>query len=195
MYSGNHSPCHPLDTLLGAVARLSGHGDIVFCFVGGGSEFGKVRRFAAEQKLKNVVCLPYQTLEQVSASLSAAELHVVVMGEAFVGIVHPCKIYNILRLGIPLLYIGPSESHVTDMLPTGTTGSWARLARHGQVDTVVGHILESRQAGMKRRFPAEVTVGERFSQDILAGTMAEMVQAGEGFDRKGGLQCIQQEYL
>ncbi len=130
MYSGNHSPCHPLDTLLKAAERLEGReADIVFCFVGGGSEFAKVKAFARERGLTNIVCLPYQPLEQLSASLSAADLHVVVMGDAFVGIVHPCKIYNILRLGIPFLYIGPPVSHVTELAE-------GIFARHGEVDKV-----------------------------------------------------------
>jgi glycosyltransferase involved in cell wall biosynthesis len=38
MYSGNHSPCHPLDTLLGAARKLADRDEIAFCFVGGGSE-------------------------------------------------------------------------------------------------------------------------------------------------------------
>ena len=53
---------------------------------------------------------------EVAGSLSAADLHVVVMGEAFVGIVHPCKIYNILAVGAPVLYLGPCPSHVTEIL-------------------------------------------------------------------------------
>ncbi len=48
--------------------------------------------------------------------LSAADLHVVVMGDAFVGIVHPSKIYNIMSVGRPILYIGPETSHVTDLV-------------------------------------------------------------------------------
>src|SRR5206468_1545889 len=43
MYSGNHSPCHPLDTLLAAAGSLAHRKDIVFCFVGGGSEWRKIR--------------------------------------------------------------------------------------------------------------------------------------------------------
>jgi glycosyltransferase involved in cell wall biosynthesis len=39
MYSGNHSACHPLDTLLATAARLRANKTINFCFVGGGSEF------------------------------------------------------------------------------------------------------------------------------------------------------------
>src|SRR5204863_4263770 len=46
MYAGNHSPCHPLDTLLLAAQELRNCEDIVFLFVGGGSEVEKVQSFA-----------------------------------------------------------------------------------------------------------------------------------------------------
>ena len=51
MYSGNHSPCHPLDTLLQAAERLAENEDIAFCFVGGGSEFVKVKERARRPRL------------------------------------------------------------------------------------------------------------------------------------------------
>jgi glycosyltransferase involved in cell wall biosynthesis len=54
MYSGNHSPCHPLDTLLDAARALKERSEIVFCFIGGGSEYVKVREAAAQQGLTNV---------------------------------------------------------------------------------------------------------------------------------------------
>lgn len=181
MYSGNHSPCHPLDTLLAAAERLHRRGaEIVFCFVGGGSEFPKVKRFAEERGLMNVVCVPYQPLEKLSASLSAADLHIVVMGDPFVGIVHPCKIYNVLRLGIPFLYIGPPESHVTDIVAqyrgtSGTENWWARLARHGDVDAVVRHILDSAAAG-PRRSEEQVQLARQFSQEVLLPKMVNVIE-------------------
>ena len=142
MYSGNHSPCHPLDTLLGAVLAVEAHSEIVFCFIGGGSEQVKVREFAAQHGLKNVMCLPYQPLSDLSGSLSAADLHVVVMGDEFVGIVHPCKVYNIMSIGAPTLYIGPQPSHVTDIaLQRGKFF----LTRHGDVEAVKAAIFEARQ--------------------------------------------------
>jgi len=134
MYSGNHSPCHPLTTLLEAARRLAGRQDIAFCFAGGGSEFAKVKRFAAEHKLRNIVTLPYQPLNRLAASLSSADLHVVVMGDSFVGLVHPCKVYNIRTLGIPYLYIGPAESHVADLDPR-------YAARHGDAGEVVQSVI------------------------------------------------------
>ena len=45
MYSGNHSPCHPLNTLLEAARQLATHSDIAFCFIGGGSESTEGQRF------------------------------------------------------------------------------------------------------------------------------------------------------
>jgi hypothetical protein len=140
MYSGNHSACHPLDTLLSAARILREDKKIVFCFVGGGSEFPKVKEFARTHSLSNILCLPYQPRESLSGSLSAADLHVVVMGERFKGLVHPCKIYNILAIGAPFLYIGPDESHVTDLWNKNPRKIGARSARHGEVAEVVTHI-------------------------------------------------------
>ena len=165
MYSGNHSPVHPLDTLLAAARQLAADAGIVFCFVGGGSEWRKIKEKAESGKkqeegrgqgsevrgqrsedrspstgagavnshfsFSNVICLPYRPLNQLAGSLSAADLHVVVMGEAFVGLVHPCKIYNILSVAAPVLYIGPRPSHLSELLddldreyPGGSAGSW-----------------------------------------------------------------------
>jgi glycosyltransferase involved in cell wall biosynthesis len=164
MYSGNHSPCHPLTTLLQAARRMRDRADVVFCFVGGGSEFASVRQFVSEHRLDNVVSLPYQPLAQLSASLSSADLHVVLMGDPFVGIVHPCKVYNIRTLGIPYVYIGPEPSHITDLEPTFA-------ARHGEVDRVVGHIRDT--ASAPRRAPVDAW---RHGQQRLVEHMVSLAE-------------------
>jgi colanic acid biosynthesis glycosyl transferase WcaI len=148
MYSGNHSPCHPLDTLLAAALKLRPRDDIVFCFIGGGSEHRKVKEFALRHSLSNVRHLPYQPLPELSSSLSAADLHVVVMGDAFAGIVHPCKIYNIISIGTPTLYIGPRPSHVTE-IASQNLGTEVLLAQHGDVAGVTGRILQASEQAFK----------------------------------------------
>jgi colanic acid biosynthesis glycosyl transferase WcaI len=138
MYSGNHSPCHPLDTLLQAAERLANRNEIVFCLVGGGSEFRKVRDGLHRRGVNNILCIPYQPIEKLSASLSAADLHIVLMGDPFVGIVHPCKIYNILAVGRPFLYVGPRESHISDILAKVSGLGYAH--QHGDVSGIVARI-------------------------------------------------------
>ena len=110
-------------------------------------------------KRDNVLCLPYQPLAQLSASLSAADAHVVVMGDAMLGLVHPCKIYNILAVGAPVIYIGPKPSHVTEILDQlGDEYPSIRVA-HGEADLLADQIQKLRQktAGGRRPLPTEVT--------------------------------------
>jgi hypothetical protein len=174
MYAGNHSPCHPLDTLMEAARCLRNRQEIMFCFVGGGSEQGKVKQFAAQHKLTNVSCLPYQDFEMLSATLSAADLHVVVMGNEFVGIVHPSKIYNILTIGSPFLYIGPKENHVSDLAVQMQGEYESYAATHGDVETVVNHILVAKQESntKERRVPE---IANTFSQETLLPRMIQLL--------------------
>ncbi|MEK6334898.1 MAG: glycosyltransferase family 4 protein [Acidobacteriota bacterium] len=136
MYAGNHSPCHPLDTVLAAGLQLAGKKDIAFCFVGGGSEMRKVKEFAQSHELPNILCLPYQPQEELAAVLSAADMHLVVMGDKFSGIVHPCKVYNVLAIGAPLLYIGPGASPIGDIVRRISNSATAMQAKHGEADLV-----------------------------------------------------------
>jgi hypothetical protein len=224
MYSGNHSPCHPLDTLL-EVARLLAVGSAgvspasfgvppkvppsalhssraltsdlcpvtsetsapnseplnpqlstlnepplpapMFCFIGGGSEFARVKRFAAEHNLPNILCLPYQPLSELSASLSAADLHVVVMGDPFVGTIHPCKIYNVLTIGSPVLYIGPEQSHITDIFSASPDSAAHRSARHGDVAGVLAQIRPAAQLAPRASAAESQQLAARFAQSTL----------------------------
>ncbi len=174
MYSGNHSPCHPLDTLLEAAARLADRRGIVFLFVGGGTEFRKPQ--ALEQRgAPNIRCLPYQPKEELAGLLSAADLHVVVMGSAFVGIVHPCKVYNILAVGAPLLYIGPQWSHITDLVADLQGDRSVLLAGHGEAESVIREILEAAQhPGADRSYARELA--GRFSRQVLVPQMIRALE-------------------
>ncbi|HUA67151.1 MAG TPA: glycosyltransferase family 4 protein [Candidatus Saccharimonadales bacterium] len=167
MYAGNHSPCHPLDTVLGAAKELASNSEIVFLFVGGGSKFAEVKRFAAEHSLSNVLCLPYQPLDQLAETLSAADLHLIVMGDPFVGIVHPCKIYNILRVGSPVLYIGPQPSHISEILQALDGELPVAHAKHGEVDRVIDCVLAAQQKRVQSNNERVVPLAEKFSKDTL----------------------------
>lgn len=182
MYSGNHSPCHPLNTLLQAAEQLAADRTIVFCFVGGGSEFNKVRGFAQEKRLGNIICLPYQPLNQLGASLSSADLHVVVMGESFVGIIHPCKIYNVLSVGLPCLIVGPSESHLSDIVHETHLDGRMHTVAHGQTEALVKHLQERAEAGTVMSGPQPSIVAARFSKAALLPQMLEIVESARSVD-------------
>jgi len=137
MYSGNHALCHPLTTLLDAASVLEGDPRFRFVFVGGG--MGKVE---VDQRIAsgatNLLSLPYQPRESLAASLNAADLHVVSMGNEMVGIVHPSKIYGVIAIGKPILLLGPQQSAAGEIVRVSNLG-WT--APHGDVACVQRALL------------------------------------------------------
>jgi hypothetical protein len=125
-----------------------------------------------------VICLPYAPLEELAGSLSAADLHVVVMGNAFAGLVHPCKVYNILSVGAPILYIGPEPSHVTEILARAEGQQLWGAAAHGEVQQVVSHIHRIRQAGLKRTGNEFGRLAAEFSKDRGLTRLVAVMESG-----------------
>lgn len=194
MYSGNHSPVHPLDTLMQAADVLKAEDSIAFCFIGGGSEFNCVQRWAAARgaakagkPTAKVLCLPYQPLEQLSASLSAADAHVVVMGNSMRGLVHPCKIYNVLKVAAPVIYIGPKPSHVTEILKVVPDEYPRARVEHDEAEKLAKEIrrLASSQSLNRQSLPAAVL--DRFSKAALLSRVMG-VTAACGTENKNGAQ-------
>jgi hypothetical protein len=99
MYSGNHSPANPLDTIVDAAKRLEDDPRLLFMFIGGGIGKEEIDRSAG----KNVISLPYQPRGELRNSLSAADVHIVTIGDAVPGIVHPSKVYGAMAVGRPIM--------------------------------------------------------------------------------------------
>lgn len=184
MYSGNHSPSNPLATLLEASLNFRDDPRVRFLFVGGGLLKKDVEQFIRQHELKHVVSLPYQPLTDLKFSLSTADVHVVSLGDAMVGIIHPCKIYGAMAVGRPILYFGPRPSHVSDILDAHAIG---RQVSHGDVPGTIRAIRELRdapeaeRAGMGRT--AREVLDRTLSQSELCGrfcsALEEMMQQGE----------------
>jgi colanic acid biosynthesis glycosyl transferase WcaI len=116
MYSGNHSYVHPLDSLLETALELKSDQTILFVFIGEGVRKKEVTAFKLKHGLENIIQLPFQPRTNIHLSLGAADIQVVIMGDGQVGFTHPNKIYGAMFIGRAILYIGPSPSHITDIL-------------------------------------------------------------------------------
>jgi hypothetical protein len=133
--------------------------------------------------LKNIVCLPYQPLHKLAGSLSAADLHVAVMGDRFVGTIHPCKIYNIFSVGAPLLYVGPEESHIADIVREMNPVSASQIA-HGDVEGLIKVVRTA--AAHRERANANLNgeIRKRFAQRCLLPQMISALETAGGSSRQ-----------
>jgi len=177
MYSGNHSPANPLDTLLEAMPHFRDDPEIRFVFVGGGVAKKGVERFIRENNLSNALCLPYQPLSELRYSLAAADVHVVSLGNAMVGICHPCKIYGAMSVGRPVLFLGPAPSHVADLLALGNFGVHVR---HGDVEGMVRAIRALREMSPDaRQHMGRVAAGivnRGLTEQVLCGRLCDAIE-------------------
>jgi len=137
MYSGNHAYVHPLDTLLKTALRLQDNLNFLFVFVGGGVRKKDVTEFKNKYHLNNIIQLPFQPRENIHNSLGSSDIQVVILGDGQVGYTHPNKIYGALYIGKPILYIGPIESHVGDILDELNSNIYVE---HGEVDRLVNEL-------------------------------------------------------
>lgn len=179
MYSGNHTPSNPLDTLLLASRSFRDNRAIKFIFVGGGAGKAEVEAFIEQTAPPNVLSLPYQPESTLAVSLSAADVHVVSLGDGMAGVIHPSKIYAAMAAGRPILYFGPRPSHVTELLDRYDIG-W-RIA-HGDIDgaiAVLDQILvlpHEQRAQMGER--ARAALYRDLAPDRLCEQFCDAVQRG-----------------
>ncbi len=189
MYSGNHSPANPLRTLLETAERFKDNPKLRFLFVGGGLGKKEVETFAKERSLSNIVSLPYQPLADLRFSLSAADVHVVSLGEDMVGIVHPCKIYGAMTVGRPILFLGPRPSHVSDILDQSDIG---RQVSHGDVPAAIAAVeffmASSRESMRAMGDRATQVLTSRFTQAYLCGQFCDRLELALGLQKSPAQQ-------
>jgi glycosyltransferase involved in cell wall biosynthesis len=186
MYSGNISPAHPVDTLLDAAKRIETElPNVLFLFIGGGLGKQRIEQFVEQEKVGNVRTLPYQPLEMLKYSLSAADVHLVSMGNDMVGIVHPCKIYGAMTVGRPVLVLGPTESHAGEIVSAFNCG-WQ--VPHGDVDRAVAVIHDMVAATSEQRQAmgdkARSAIQQQFSMKSLQDRFCDVLERGAKADSK-----------
>ncbi|MCH8210137.1 MAG: glycosyltransferase family 4 protein [Planctomycetes bacterium] len=179
MYSGNHSVCTPLRTVLDAALQLQDDPRLVFMFIGDGTGKREVDDTIAEHQPNNIRSLPYQPLSQIKYSLSAADVHLVVVGPSEVGVRHPCKIYGAMALGRPILLLGPDPCHASDLVDENDLG-WH--IQHGDVDAAISTIkkMVDQDAGVLAEMGqrGKEIVSEQLSQDILCTRFCDIIESG-----------------
>ena len=174
MYSGNHAAANPLRTVIDAAIAMRQDPRVVFVFIGSGT--GK--RDVEAAMGPNILSLPYQPFETLHESLGAADLHVVTMGDDMIGIIHPCKIYGAIAASRPILFVGPDECHVTDLLARASIG-WH--IRHGDVPGAVDAIRQA--AGLPRDeldemgASAAALATDHFSRARLCARFCDVVES------------------
>lgn len=116
LYSGNQGRCHDLDTIIKTAKILKKNSSIIFLFIGDGLQNRKLRDSAKVFKLDNCIFLPYQKYEDLSYSLSAADIAIVSLTKEASNLVAPSKLYGHLAAATPIGGICPRCSYLYQII-------------------------------------------------------------------------------
>jgi colanic acid biosynthesis glycosyl transferase WcaI len=111
-YSGNLGRAHDAATMLGAARLLRDDDQIGLVVTGGGAQQDVLRA----EGLPNVRFAAYAPREQLSESLSSADVHLVTLHPALEGLIVPSKFYGVLAVGRPVLFVGASDGELARII-------------------------------------------------------------------------------
>lgn len=180
MYSGNLGFTQRFDLILEAAAKLKDVEEIVFVFVGNGVKRSALVNEVNERGLTNILFVDYQPKNLLAHSLSAADLHFVLLDGRLTQFMMPSKIYGALASGTPVIGIGDRES------PLATQ----------HIDSHLAHLIESNDAGffVPENAPSELT--ERIMDLYTSVDLQEKMSwnarraAVETYSRERAVDCF-----
>ncbi len=136
MYSGKMGFGHGFTEILKAAELLKDRDDIRFMLIGFGAAFAEVEKYVQEHKLLNTMVLPYQPIEVLPYSLSAASVSFITIKPNNDGLFLPSKVYDAMASGSAILCISDGKNDVSALveqydlgrnLPSGDENALAKV--------------------------------------------------------------------
>ncbi len=152
MYSGNFGIGHDAGTIIDAMKLLRDDSTVRFVFVGGGKRRAEVEAAIKEHELSSATYEDYRPRSELSQSLSAADLHLISLREGVEGIMVPSKMYGIMAVARPSIFVGHPTSEIARVLEESTCGM---TVRQGDAKGLAKAILELKNDPTRRRVLGE----------------------------------------
>ncbi len=137
-YSGNFGSAHYYQELAEAGAYFSQDLDITFVIIGGGTYYRKLQQQKNLANWGNWLFLPYQDKSNLSETLSVADVHIVSLNSKVDGYIFPSKIYGIMAVARPIIFIGDALGDCSQFIEKNQCGV---IVKEGDTASLIKHIL------------------------------------------------------
>jgi hypothetical protein len=121
---------HEFETILECARRMKDNA-VTFRFVGGGKWWPWLEEHTGDRDLPGWEVRPFVTGDGGLPLYADADVAFISLRESCKGIMSPSKLHGCLGSGLPILYIGPSESNVDECLQRYGCGA---SIRNGEAD-------------------------------------------------------------
>jgi len=146
IYAGNLGRAHPVKIIIETAEKLKDYQEIEFLFVGDGHSHSRLAQERDKRDLHNIKFLPFQPAGHFQKILETGDLHLVSLRDGLQGLAVPCKFYTAIAVGRPVIFVGPKESEIAQVIEDYQSGS---IVEELDADTLAQTILHYRQNGEK----------------------------------------------
>ena len=180
-YAGNLGRAHEIETIVGAIKAL--HRDtatetaqlIKFLFIGGGSLREALEEEVRRCKLSNVLFRGYQPREQLAATLSAADVHLVSLNPKLEGLIVPSKIYAIAAAGRPAIFLGHPRGEIAKIIQETGIGFAVPSANVWELQERILQLVRSPELRASMGARARAVFEQRWDKDIALSTWERLL--------------------
>ena len=145
--------------------------------IGEGASKSKLVSHALQLKLNNIRFLPYQPKEELSASLSAADVHLVPVDPRVVSCLMPSKLYGILAAGRPVLAVAPEGCELADLVNELDVGDVCNPCEPAELAATIERLAMSPDQLLHWGENARRAAVERFDRAISTEAFRQMLES------------------
>lgn len=174
-YAGNMGRTHGLEDLVCCAKELRNDAMIHFLIIGTGAKRMWIQEIVNEQKINNITILDYQPRADLSNTLNACDVAIIVFVKGMAGVSVPSRMYNIMATGKPIIAVADAESELALVVREEDIG-W--VIYPGDIGGLRMAILEAKanpdvlvQMGQRARRAAEA----KYSFERVKKAYTEMV--------------------
>lgn len=176
MYSGNFGLGHDAQTIIDAMRLLKDDAGVRFVFIGGGKRRKEVEAAVQEFGLTNAAFEDYRPREELSQSLSAGDVHLISLKEGVEGIMVPSKMYGIMAVARPSIFVGHPTSEISRVLEESGSGV---TVREDRPEELAARILEMKNDRERARAMGErgrVALEGKYDAQAACERWAELLE-------------------
>lgn len=177
MYSGNFGIGHEATTICKAMERLKDRRDIKFVFVGGGKRRKEVEAFIKERGLTNAAYYDYVPREKIGESLSAADVHLISLREGCEGIICPSKLFGVMAVAKPSVYVGNPTSEIARVLTESGSGFLVREGQDQQMAEAIAKLADDRALATRMGQAARRELIGKYDKATLCRAWVDLLES------------------
>lgn len=123
LYAGHIGRSHVVKPIIDACEILKDNNEIEFTFVNQKDAHEQLSHERSKRELHNLKLVPLQPLHNIAPIIESGDIHLVSMRENVEGLLLPCKFFAALAVARPVIFVGPSNNDIADIITTYKMGT------------------------------------------------------------------------